>query len=108
VELKASLCAGHYVADVYNLDQQQWYHYDDEVVSQPTEDEVVGSARQRNGYVFCYMHRYHWVATFISVCFWSAYYVNAYWNLRQYHELRVFGNKVLKEVYTDDTVEVIA
>jgi len=59
VELKASLCAGHYVADVYNLDQQQWYHYDDEVVSQPTEDEVVGSARQRNGYVFCYMHRYH-------------------------------------------------
>ncbi|KDR18892.1 ubiquitin carboxyl-terminal hydrolase 37-like isoform X2 [Zootermopsis nevadensis] len=48
---------GHYVADVYNLEQHQWYHYDDEVVSHPTEDEVVGSARQRNGYVFCYMHR---------------------------------------------------
>jgi hypothetical protein len=46
------------VADVYNLHQQQWYHYDDEDVSHPTEDEVVGSARQRNGYIFCYMHRY--------------------------------------------------
>ncbi|KAJ4427961.1 hypothetical protein ANN_23974, partial [Periplaneta americana] len=49
---------GHYVADVYSLGQQRWYHYDDEVVSHPSEEEVVGSARQRNGYVFCYMHRY--------------------------------------------------
>ncbi|XP_069687938.1 ubiquitin carboxyl-terminal hydrolase 37-like isoform X2 [Periplaneta americana] len=48
---------GHYVADVYSLGQQRWYHYDDEVVSHPSEEEVVGSARQRNGYVFCYMHR---------------------------------------------------
>jgi hypothetical protein len=60
---EASLCAGHYVADVYNLEQQQWYHYDDEEVSHPTQDEVVGCARQRNGYIFCYMHRY------VS-CFW--------------------------------------
>ncbi|PNF34732.1 hypothetical protein B7P43_G05456 [Cryptotermes secundus] len=48
---------GHYVADVFNLEQQQWYHYDDDEVSRHTQDEVVGSARQRNGYIFCYMHR---------------------------------------------------
>jgi hypothetical protein len=54
----ASVFAGHYVADVYNIGQQQWYHYDDEVVSCLTEREVLGSARQRNGYIFCYVHRY--------------------------------------------------
>jgi hypothetical protein len=59
VEVTTSVFAGHYVADVYNVGQQQWYHYDDEVVSYLTEDEVLGSARQRNGYIFCYMHRYH-------------------------------------------------
>jgi ubiquitin C-terminal hydrolase len=48
---------GHYMADVYNLKKQQWYHYDDNNVSHPTEDEVVGIARQSNGYIFCYMHR---------------------------------------------------
>jgi hypothetical protein len=51
--------AGHYVADVYNVGQQQRYRYNDEVVSCLTEGEVLGSARQRNGYIFCYMHRYH-------------------------------------------------
>jgi ubiquitin C-terminal hydrolase len=53
-----SLDCGHYVADVYNIGQQQWYHYDDEVVSYLAEGEVLGSARQRNGYIFCYMHRH--------------------------------------------------
>jgi ubiquitin C-terminal hydrolase len=53
----ASHNCGHYVADVYNLEKQQWYHYNDDDVSHPTEDVVVGNARQRNGYVFCYMHR---------------------------------------------------
>lgn len=48
---------GHYVADVYNPQQQQWYHYDDEYVSHPAEEEVLNKTRQRNGYVFCYMHR---------------------------------------------------
>jgi ubiquitin C-terminal hydrolase len=64
---KASLCVGHYVADVYNLQKQQWYHYDDDAVSHPTEDEVVGSARQRNGYIFCYMHRYVFLAVGVAV-----------------------------------------
>jgi ubiquitin C-terminal hydrolase len=53
----ASPNCGHYMADVYNLKKQQWYHYDDNDVSHPTEDEVVGIARQSNGYIFCYMHR---------------------------------------------------
>jgi hypothetical protein len=53
----ASPNCGHYVADVYKLEKQQWYHYNDDDVSHPTGDEVVGNARQRNGYVFCYMHR---------------------------------------------------
>lgn len=53
------------MADVYNIGQQQWYHYDDEVVSYLTEGEVLGSARQRNGYIFCYMHRYHSAVSYL-------------------------------------------
>jgi ubiquitin C-terminal hydrolase len=57
MHLGASPYYGHYVADVYNLEKQQWYHYNDDHVSHPTEDEVVGISRQRDGYIFCYMHR---------------------------------------------------
>lgn len=67
VEVIASVFAGHYVADVYNIGQQQWYHYDDEVVSYLAEGEVLGSARQRNGYIFCYMHRYHSAASYLVI-----------------------------------------
>jgi len=67
VEVIAIVFAGHYVADVYNIGQQQWYHYDDEVVSYLTEGEVLGSARQRNGYIFCYMHRYHSTVSYLVI-----------------------------------------
>jgi len=67
VEVIASVFAGHYVADVYNIGQQQWYHYDDEAVSCLTEGEVLGSARQRNGYIFCYMHRYHSAVSYLVI-----------------------------------------
>ncbi|PSN41970.1 hypothetical protein C0J52_10534 [Blattella germanica] len=50
---------GHYVADVYNIEHGKWFHYDDENVSNPKEEEVLGRTRQRNGYVFCYMYRPH-------------------------------------------------
>ena len=63
----ASVFTGHYVADVYNIGQQQWYHYDDEVVSYLTEGEVLGSARQRNGYIFCYMHRYQLAVPYLVI-----------------------------------------
>lgn len=59
------------MADVFNLEQRQWYHYDDEEVSHPTQDEVVGSARQRNGYIFCYMHRYVSCSQFSSMGIWE-------------------------------------
>jgi len=67
VEVIESVFAGHYVADVYNIGQQQWYHYDDEVVSYLTEGEVLGSARQRNGYIFCYMHRYQSAVSYLVI-----------------------------------------
>ena len=67
VEVIASVFAGHYVADVYNIGRQQWYHYDDEAVSYLTESEVLGSARQRNGYIFCYMHRYHSAVLYLVI-----------------------------------------
>ena len=48
--------SGHYVSDVFCLDKDRWLHYDDQHVSCVTEADVFGSDRQRDGYIFVYMH----------------------------------------------------
>ena len=49
---------GHYVSDVYNYEEQEWYHYDDESVTHIPESAVLANGRQKNGYIFFYIHRY--------------------------------------------------
>ena len=49
--------SGHYVSDVYSAARDCWYHYDDRRVSRVDEADVLGDARQRNGYIFFYMHQ---------------------------------------------------
>ncbi|XP_063218103.1 ubiquitin carboxyl-terminal hydrolase 37-like [Bacillus rossius redtenbacheri] len=53
----ASPNSGHYVADVYSLQQRRWYHYDDETVHETNAQEVTGHSLQHNGYIFFYMYR---------------------------------------------------
>nr|CAD7434602.1 unnamed protein product [Timema monikensis] len=48
--------SGHYMADVYNTEQQGWYHCDDENVFKSTEEEVLGHDQQHNGYLFFYIY----------------------------------------------------
>lgn len=48
---------GHYVADVYNCEEESWFHYDDESVSKIPESVVLAEGRQKNGYIFFYMHK---------------------------------------------------
>lgn len=48
---------GHYVSDVYNAEEKSWFHYDDEAVTPITESVVTASGRQKNGYIFFYIHR---------------------------------------------------
>ena len=48
--------SGHYVSDVFCVDKDRWLHYDDQHVSCVTEADVFGSDRQRDGYIFVYMH----------------------------------------------------
>ncbi|KAF0301453.1 Ubiquitin carboxyl-terminal hydrolase 37 [Amphibalanus amphitrite] len=49
--------SGHYVSDVYSVDRDRWYHYDDRRVSCVDEAEVLGEGHQRNGYIFFYLHK---------------------------------------------------
>ncbi|KAK4319167.1 hypothetical protein Pmani_009869 [Petrolisthes manimaculis] len=48
---------GHYVADVYNAEEDTWLHYDDECVSKISESVVFAEGRQKNGYIFFYIHK---------------------------------------------------
>lgn len=48
---------GHYVSDVYNCDEDSWFHYDDESVAKISESVVFAEGRQKNGYIFFYMHK---------------------------------------------------
>ncbi|KAK7076772.1 hypothetical protein SK128_022077 [Halocaridina rubra] len=48
---------GHYVSDVYNCDEDSWFHYDDESVARISESVVFAEGRQKNGYIFFYMHK---------------------------------------------------
>nr|XP_053640239.1 ubiquitin carboxyl-terminal hydrolase 37-like [Cherax quadricarinatus] len=48
---------GHYVADIYNCDEDNWFHYDDECVLRIPESVVCAEGRQKNGYIFFYMHK---------------------------------------------------
>ncbi|KAF0303444.1 Ubiquitin carboxyl-terminal hydrolase 37 [Amphibalanus amphitrite] len=50
--------SGHYVSDVYSVDRDRWFHYDDRRVSCVDEADVLGEAgHQRNGYIFFYLHK---------------------------------------------------
>ncbi|KAL7646244.1 UNVERIFIED_CONTAM: hypothetical protein RMT77_003153 [Armadillidium vulgare] len=48
---------GHYVSDVLKCDEDKWYHYDDENVTSLSESVIGGEGRQKNGYIFFYIHR---------------------------------------------------
>jgi ubiquitin C-terminal hydrolase len=48
---------GHYEADVYNVKTRKWNHYNDEVVTSETEEEVTGFSQQENGYAFLYIYK---------------------------------------------------
>ncbi|KAB7505017.1 Ubiquitin carboxyl-terminal hydrolase 37 [Armadillidium nasatum] len=48
---------GHYVSDVLKCDEDKWYHYDDENVTCLSESVIGGEGRQKNGYIFFYIHR---------------------------------------------------
>ncbi|XP_076062651.1 ubiquitin carboxyl-terminal hydrolase 37-like [Oratosquilla oratoria] len=48
---------GHYVSDVYNFKEKRWFHYDDDKVGEVNTHTVYGEGRQKNAYIFFYMHR---------------------------------------------------
>jgi ubiquitin C-terminal hydrolase len=48
---------GHYEADVYNVMTRKWIHYNDEIVTSETEEEVTGFSQQAHGYAFLYMYK---------------------------------------------------
>uniref|UniRef100_A0A6A7FZQ4 Ubiquitin carboxyl-terminal hydrolase 37-like n=1 Tax=Hirondellea gigas TaxID=1518452 RepID=A0A6A7FZQ4_9CRUS len=48
---------GHYTCDVLSDVAKEWLHYDDETVTPVTLSTVLGDYRQRNGYIFFYIHR---------------------------------------------------
>lgn len=47
---------GHYVCDVHSSARDRWFQYDDLRVSRVSEADVLGDSRQKNGYLFFYMH----------------------------------------------------
>ena len=49
--------SGHYVSDVYNVDRDQWFHYDDRRVSCVDEADVLGESHQRSSHIFFYLHK---------------------------------------------------
>ena len=50
--------SGHYVADVYSVGRDRWYHYDDHRVSCAEEADVLGDdAHQSNGCIFMYLRQ---------------------------------------------------
>lgn len=49
--------SGHYVSDIYSEDRDSWFHYDDRCVRCVNEAEVLGERRQKNGYIFFYLHK---------------------------------------------------
>ena len=50
--------SGHCVSDVYSVDRDQWFHYDDRRVSCVDEADVLGESHQRSGHIFFYLHKY--------------------------------------------------
>ncbi|XP_076313400.1 ubiquitin carboxyl-terminal hydrolase 37-like isoform X2 [Tachypleus tridentatus] len=46
--------SGHYLCDVYDFSQKQWWYYNDDVVKERTSEEVLGD-RQTTGYMFFYV-----------------------------------------------------
>ncbi|XP_037778752.1 LOW QUALITY PROTEIN: ubiquitin carboxyl-terminal hydrolase 37-like [Penaeus monodon] len=48
---------GHYVSDIYNCEEGSWFHYDDETVTKISESVVLADGRQKNGYIFFYVHK---------------------------------------------------
>ena len=48
--------SGHYMSDVYSVERDRWYRYDDRRVSCADEISMLGDDHERNGYVFMYMH----------------------------------------------------
>lgn len=49
--------SGHYVSDIYNCEEGSWFHYDDETVTKISESVVLADGRQKNGYIFFYVHK---------------------------------------------------
>ena len=51
--------SGHYVSDMYSVDRDRWFHYDDRTVTVPCVDEsdVLVNGPHRNGYIFLYLHK---------------------------------------------------
>ena len=49
--------SGHYVSDVYSVDRDSWFHYDDRRVSCVQEADVLGDGHRRNGCIFFYLHK---------------------------------------------------
>ena len=49
--------SGHYVSDVYSVDRDSWFHYDDRRVSCVQEADVLEDGHQRDGYIFFYLHK---------------------------------------------------
>ena len=49
--------SGHYVSDMYSVDRDQWFRYDDHRVSCVKEADVFGDGPQRDGYIFLYLQK---------------------------------------------------
>ena len=48
--------SGHYTSDVYSVEHDSWFRYDDRRVGCVQEADVLGDGHQRNGYIFFYLH----------------------------------------------------
>eukprot|EP00095_Tigriopus_kingsejongensis_P001747 maker-scaffold183_size276960-snap-gene-0.12 protein:Tk01747 transcript:maker-scaffold183_size276960-snap-gene-0.12-mRNA-1 annotation:"hypothetical protein EGM_10182" len=57
-----SVSSGHYKADVYCLDKEQWFRYDDERVSRMSTHQVL-SENSVHGYLFVYLHKSYFKST---------------------------------------------
>ena len=53
----AATHSGHYVSDMYSVDRDRWFHYDDRRVTCVDESDVLVNGPHRNGYIFLYLHK---------------------------------------------------
>ncbi|CDW59639.1 ubiquitin carboxyl terminal hydrolase 37 [Trichuris trichiura] len=51
-----SSTTGHYVSDVFDWKEREWYCYDDSTVSR-TSESIVQKKREKNGYIFFYVDK---------------------------------------------------